>query len=1021
MSRSAFQRLEELFHLAADLPPAERTALLDRECAGEPELRAALEDMLRRDREAATEDGRLASPVARAVSDYRHDAPTLPAVAAAGPVRPALPHVPGYELLEELGRGGMGVVYKARQVGLNRFVALKMLLPFAAPTTEQLARFRTEAEALARLSHPNIVPIFEVGECAAGPYFSMEYIPGPSLGAYLDGRPCDPVAAAHLVEVLADAIQAVHQCGIVHRDLKPANVLLQVDEHESDKRAGRRRYLLDGPGSPGPGPKITDFGLAKDRSARKALTATGTTLGTPSYMAPEQVDARRGGVGPAVDIYALGAILYEMLTGRPPFDGNSPLQTLALVVHDDAPPLSRLRPGLPHDLVTICTKCLEKSPRRRYASARELALDLRHFQAHEPIRARPVGRFGRVYRWCRRRPLVAGLAALCTALVVAFVVTVLAYDVRLREALQQAQSKAEDEREQIVRLNVTIGLTEMDDGDYFAAVLRFAEALRQDAGAPERERTHRTRIGATLRQSPKLVRLLVPGKDLLCGRLTDSNARIATIDADNTIEFWDLESGHMIGQRLAHGPGLAAAAFSPDGRYLATVGLRGTARLWDLEDGSSQMALEAGSDRIRTLAYHPTGRLLLLGAKGSDKRLWDLTRGSVDAPLPQIPPGSDGLLSEDAQHLIVFGADGESRVWDVATGQPGGPPLKSPVVRVKGAISTNARRIAELGTDNGIRIADVDSGRWLGRVLVPGFAVTHLVFSPNGDKLLAAGPGSRATVWSTNSGEAIASLALPQGDVAFARFSPDGRMLVTGCEGSGARVWDTASGLPLTPPLRHGCHLSAAAFRADNGRLTTADADGTAAVWELGQLEPPEALPLFEADDGVLTGLAKGKPVCEITCASGKRLQLRARDGGLLVCDAATEEPVSPLLPVRAPVRFAALGADGGRLVIAGRDASVRVWDVASGEPLTPAVHIPHRIAGVAFDPSGDRVSVACADGSRYGIDLTPDTRSVDELVAAAQMLACGRVDRDQRRQPLDLQGLRAASEAVLMRHVQKK
>ncbi len=480
MARSSFQRLDELFNQAVALNAGEREAFLDQACADDPELRAALDVLLRHDREAGTGDVTLKSPVDGEARRLRHDAPTLPA-APPTPAPRRLPHVPGYELLAELGRGGMGVVYKARQASLNRVVALKMLLPVAVPTAEQLARFRTEAEALARLSHPNVVPIYDVGECDGRPFYSMEFVPGPSLAAFLDGRAQEPFAAARLIETLARAVDAVHQQGIVHRDLKPANVLLaprrdlpRQSAAEANGRASLSTYE----------PKITDFGLAKARNSGRALTLSGTTLGTPSYMAPEQVRGGGDPVGPATDVYALGSILYEMLTGRPPFDGTAPEATIARLVTDDPEPPSRLRPGIPRDLVTVCMKCLEKSPRLRYPTARSLAEDLRRFRSYEPIRARPLGAFGRFNRWCRRRPSVAALAALCAALAVAFVVTVVIYQFRLSAALAAAQRRAEDERQEIVDLHVTIGINEMENGDNFSAVLHFSEALRQDAGHP---------------------------------------------------------------------------------------------------------------------------------------------------------------------------------------------------------------------------------------------------------------------------------------------------------------------------------------------------------------------------------------------------------------------------------------------------------------------------------------------------------------------------------------------------------
>jgi tetratricopeptide (TPR) repeat protein/tRNA A-37 threonylcarbamoyl transferase component Bud32 len=319
-----------------------------------------------------------------------------------------------YELLGEIGRGGMGVVYKARQPGLDRVVALKMILAGEYAHPDEQARFRTEARAAARLHHPHIVQVHEVGEQDGRPFLSMEYVEGGTLERRLAQAALPAREAAALMRTLAQAVQHAHDHGVVHRDLKPANILLGSGE------AGPRGLMGPaGPISPPSTlhPKITDFGLAKWSEARATTagagqaTASGALLGTPSYMAPEQAGGGQGAVGPAADTYALGAILYECLTGRPPFKAETPLETLLQVKHQEPVPPRALNPSVPRDLDTICLQCLHKEPRRRYPSAAGLADDLGHFLAGEPIRARPVGNVERLWRWCWRKPAHAGLAA----------------------------------------------------------------------------------------------------------------------------------------------------------------------------------------------------------------------------------------------------------------------------------------------------------------------------------------------------------------------------------------------------------------------------------------------------------------------------------------------------------------------------------------------------------------------------------------------------------------------------------
>jgi serine/threonine-protein kinase len=273
--------------------------------------------------------------------------------------------VPGYEILDKLGEGGMGVVYKARHLKLNRIVALKMILSGGHARSAELARFQTEAEAIARLQHPNIVQVHEVGEHEGRPFFSLEFCPGGSLDHKLKGTPLPAQEAARLVHTLALAMQAAHDKNVIHRDLKPANVLLSEDGT----------------------PKITDFGLARKLDAA-GQTASGAIMGTPSYMAPEQAGGKTRELGPACDVYALGAILYEVLTGRPPFRAATPLETVLQVVTDEPVPPSQLQSKTPRDLETICLKCLHKEPARRYGSAQALAEELGRFQRGEPTAAR---------------------------------------------------------------------------------------------------------------------------------------------------------------------------------------------------------------------------------------------------------------------------------------------------------------------------------------------------------------------------------------------------------------------------------------------------------------------------------------------------------------------------------------------------------------------------------------------------------------------------------------------------------
>jgi tetratricopeptide (TPR) repeat protein len=371
-------------------------------------------------------------------------------VASSPPAEAAVPAVPGYEVLEELGRGGMGVVYKARQLGLERLVALKMILAASAAGAEQRARFQTEAEALARVRHPNIVEVHAYGTHEGQPYFSLEYVSGGSLARHLAGRPLPPADAARLVEPLARAVAALHAEGILHRDLKPGNVLLSVAPACGFTFAASDAANAKPQAAAGFVPKVSDFGLARLGDA--GTTVSGALLGTPSYMAPEQARGA-GQVGPAADVYALGAILYECLTGRPPFRATTAIETIDQVCNREPVGVRTLAPAVPRDLETICHKCLEKEPERRYPSASELADDLRRFLAAEPVRARPLGHVARACRWCRRNPRVAILlTALAVVLVGGFAgVTAVGLVARAQKIEADRQRGRAEDRQRLAR------------------------------------------------------------------------------------------------------------------------------------------------------------------------------------------------------------------------------------------------------------------------------------------------------------------------------------------------------------------------------------------------------------------------------------------------------------------------------------------------------------------------------------------------------------------------------------------
>lgn len=421
------------------------------------------------------------------------------------------PTIPGYEILSELGRGGMGVVYKARQTSLNRIVAIKLFV------SGSLKRFRLEAEAIARLQHPHIVQVFEVGTCGRGPYFSQEFIAGGSLADRLDGAPWRAAKAADLVAKLAEAMQFTHDRNIIHRDLKPANILMADDQT----------------------PKISDFGLAKESDRDSGQTATGDIMGSPSYMAPEQAGGVTKHITRSTDIYALGAILYELLTGRPPFYGETAMDTVFQVLSNEPLAPRQVQPKIQRDVETICLKCLEKLPRDRYASAQELADDLRRFLRGEPIRALPVPAWMRAVKWARRRPGLATAIGTATLATLCLIIGGLIYTVLLVGALRVADEERQRRDATLVQAQDVVDQLLSGFSEQRLAHLPHSEALRHDlltsslalceklqAQNPEKPEL-RWQVGRAQRQAADLQSLL--------GKSTDAAASyarsIATLDA----------------------------------------------------------------------------------------------------------------------------------------------------------------------------------------------------------------------------------------------------------------------------------------------------------------------------------------------------------------------------------------------------------------------------------------------------------------------------------------------------------
>jgi WD40 repeat protein/tetratricopeptide (TPR) repeat protein/tRNA A-37 threonylcarbamoyl transferase component Bud32 len=841
------------------------------------------------------------------------DTPTLGAEEAAAGREPPGPNrlFGDYELLVEIARGGMGVVYRARHVRLNRLVALKMILAGHLASDLDVQRFRAEAEATATLDHPNIVPIYEVGEHDGRHYFTMKLIDGGGLDRSLARFTADHRGAAGLLAQVARAVHHAHQRGILHRDLKPANILLQGGDGPGARDEGPdSSSLVPRPASLAPIPMVTDFGLAKRVAGDTSRTRTGAIIGTPSYMAPEQASGQKGLQTTAIDVYSLGAILYEIVTGRPPFQGESPLEVLRNVLEQEPARPRSLNSRVHRDLETICLKCLEKDPAKRYRSAEALAEDLERWLRGEPILARRTSGWERTLKWVRRRPAVAALLAVSILGGAALLVEGLVYNARLQQekrdldraqdevtakqtALDDANRRLQAQKLQVAwtktmaqlqqmgasiakreaehrlgTLSQVNGLRLMEQGNFPHALLWLTEALRWDQADPERTQVQQQRLTALYRHSPKLLRV------------------------------WSIENS------------VPYAAFTPDGR------------------------------RILALSRHnPRGFLDLPDIK-SALRVLDVAREETPPPfLSPVAFITSAELSRDGRFVLtatdfVFGSP-EVQVWNADTGQAIGKPWRITAKMARAVLSPDGKRcaIAELGGTAWV-VDPLTGERILGPLDHAGQPVRSAEFSPDGRWLATAteegqssDTPSRARLWDLATGTLVGKPLEHPGWIRAVHFSPDSRrLLVLGWEGP--RLWDVATGQPAAIQLPPSSRPIEAVFSPDGRRLLTQEY-GAALLVDLETGKPVGPGLRHDLQIHHLAFSPDGRYAVTGSGGQGRR------EGEARVWDAATGLPVTPPLPHQLPVLHVAFSPDGRYVLTAsgdpnsyGQDGEVRLWEV---------------------------------------------------------------------------------------------
>ncbi len=679
----------------------------------------------------------------------------------------ALRKIGRYTILGQLGHGGFGIVYLALDTALGRQVALKLPRLKTLISREVWRGFLAEARLAARLDHPNIVPIYDVGELGHGLGPSLIYIAsaycreGP-LSTWIQGQGPSivPRRIARIMIGVAEGVQYLHDLGIIHRDLKPSNVLLQ------------RLHGRSGSGDPGPAsgrldesdgsgtragddrdaeltPRVADFGLARLLEQPMAQSLSGSPIGSPPYMSPEQAEGKVRALGPATDVYGLGAILYEMLTGQPPFQGATPAETIRQVIHVEVVPPRRSRKGLPRDLETVCLTCLQKEPERRYASASAFREDLGRFLRGEPVRARPVSTAEHVAKWARRRPATAFLLATLAFSMVIFAACTTWLWRREVDALDRSRRSEELLRHQVYLEKMNRAAREWDNGNV-GQVRELLEETKPEPGHADLRDFEwfyldRASHGdeTTLDGHSLAVRSIAFGA---CGRI------LASTGEDKTIKLWDWECRQLLRTLETPERTSTTIASSPDGDRLAEGGADGIIRIRDIHTDLVIGTYPGHSSLVFDIAFSPDGKRMASGGIDGTARIWDLATGRHVLALGQKDPVQAVAFSIDGKTLAL-GYGRSIRLCRASDGSLNGE-IRTGLAQVQDlAFSPDSKTVASAGNDGSIALWDIESGAlksWPAAKL--GTSINALAYSPDGSRLASGGGDQMVTIWDVTTG-----------------------------------------------------------------------------------------------------------------------------------------------------------------------------------------------------------------------------------------------------------------------------